>query len=198
MCRPPSAPTISLKAASTAAASATSNRLATAEPPAATTAATASPAATSLAVKLTTTLAPARPRATAMARPMPRDAPVTTAIFPVSSGMDPILPRICPERHNAVRIARRVHGQRRRDPTDEAGEHVPRAELDRARDAHRHQPLDRLFPAHGCGHLTREQLAHPNRILVGLRLDVGDDRHAGRRDVDAGELGGELLRRRLH
>src|SRR6185503_17906469 len=169
MCSAPSAATISLNAASTAAASATSKRLVVATPPAARTASTASPAAPSLAVKLITTLAPARPSATAMARPMPRDPPVTTAIRPSRSAMAHSLDasRRCGRRRrprqltDRLGIRRAVHHDRRCDALDQPGQHAPDADLDRPADTHCAQALDRLLPAHRRGHLAHQQLADP-------------------------------------
>src|SRR5436190_7951187 len=199
MCSPPSAAMISLKAASTAAESATSKRFVTAAPPAAATAAAASLAAASFAVKLMTTLAPARPSATAIARPMPRDPPVTTATRPESSPMG-CLPgdgRL-PERRNGRGIGRALDRDAGRDALHQAREDVPRAHLYRGRHAQGADALHRLFPAHRARDLSGQQLGDAGRVLVWRGLDVRDDRHARRRERHARELRRQPVGRGLH
>src|SRR6185295_17906016 len=103
-----------------------------------------------------TTFAPARPRATAMARPMPRDPPVTTATRPARSPMGCLLgDGRLPQRRYGRGISRALDLDFGRDALHQARDDVPRAHLDGGRDTQRGDALHRLFPADGARHLTR-------------------------------------------
>src|SRR5690242_20154198 len=98
---------------------------------------------------------------TAMARPMPRDPPVTSAAFPLKSNMV-----------GSVPLALGLEGRERLlerggvldvhrldtlvDALHEPGEHLPRADLHEARDAEAHHLLDALDPAHRGGDLIEQ------------------------------------------
>src|SRR5215468_5298901 len=97
------------------------------------------------------TLAPRRPSARAIERPMPCDAPVTSATFPVSALSWIAMSPLCSERVDFVGLADRRDVDRLGDALDEALEHRARAELVRARDAELRDRLDRLLPAHRRG-----------------------------------------------
>src|SRR5213078_817234 len=138
------------------------------------------------------TLAPRRPSATAIARPMPRDPPVTSATLPWSAvsvmAMAGFL-RWAASRGECVDLvglADRGGVDRRRDALDQALEHRARAELVTAGDAELGDPLDRLLPAHRPGDLLDQELADLPGIAGRLRRDIADHRHAGHRDRRAG------------
>src|SRR4051812_45038030 len=95
------------------------------------------------------------PSAAAIARPMPREAPVTNAT------------RWLP-------ICQRSQLDRRRDPLEQSREHRAWADFVRLVDAARLEVLDRLFPTHRSGHLAVQQLFDPRRVAVRLRGHVGD------------------------
>src|SRR3569623_2044582 len=119
--------------------------------------------------KLTTTFAPRRPSATAIARPIPCDAPVTSATLPANAlSMIAMTRSLCLERFDFVRLA---------DRRDEALEHSARAQLVRARHTALRDRLDRLFPTHRRGHLLEQQILDLRRILRRRRRHVRDDRH---------------------
>src|SRR6266481_7697780 len=103
------------------------------------------------------TFAPARPSAAAMARPMPREPPVTTATRPASSPMG-CLPRDgrLPERRNGVGVGRAVDFDRGRDALDEAREDAARPDLDGLGDAERRDRQNRLLPTDRARDLPRE------------------------------------------
>ena len=69
----------------TAASSATSHCIATASPPCSLMRDSVSSAAAALPAYITATFAPSAARATAIARPIPREPPVTTAVLSVKS-----------------------------------------------------------------------------------------------------------------
>src|SRR4051812_27521783 len=107
------------------------------------------------------TLAPRLPSAIAIARPMPRDAPVTSATLPCSAvsvmAMAALLLRDRAERGDLVGLADRGGLDRVGDPLDQALEHRARAELVGAGHAEPGDRLDRLLPAHRRGDLLDQE-----------------------------------------
>src|SRR5690242_13645430 len=138
--------------------------------------------------KLMTTFAPRRPSAIAIARPMPCDAPVTSATLPANALSVIAMTRSLFERFDFVRLADRRDANRLGDPLHETLQHRAAAELVRGGHAHRRHRLDRLFPAHGRGHLLHEQVLDLCRIRRRLCGHVRDDRHDGHVDRDVGDL----------
>src|SRR5664279_1363497 len=149
--------------------------------------------------KLTTTFAPRRPSATAIARPIPCDAPVTSATLPASALSVIAMTRsLCLERRHFVGLSNGGERDRRRDPLDETFQHGARAELVGGRHAELRDVLDRFFPAHRCGHLLKQQALDLRRILRRLGRDVCDDGHGRCRDREADHRDLEAIRGRLH
>src|SRR6185312_9846961 len=131
--------------------------------------------------KLMTTFAPRRPSATAIARPMPCDAPVTSATLPANAlSMIAMTRSLRGKRVDFVRLADRRHIDRLCDPLHETLEHRARAKLVRLRDAHLRDRLNRLFPANGRGHLLDQQILDLLWIRRRLRGHVRHHRHARR------------------
>src|SRR5690242_18687717 len=120
---------------------------------------------------------------TAMARPMPRDPPVTSAAFPLKSNMSVPFPL-------ALGLQRRERLLERRgvldvhrldalvDALHEPGEHLARADLHEARHAEPHHLLDALDPAYRGRHLVEEDRHDAPHLAVPLRLDVRHHRDA--------------------
>src|SRR2546425_1001282 len=168
--------TTSSKAASTEARSATSIARASALPPAAVISATASARrARSRAVR--TTVAPSAANALAIARPMPRDAPVTNETLPAREGMSGAWGRGRSPGGQGGGIVH-VEGPRPfRDLPDQAGEHGPRTDLDERLHAFLHQALDRRLPEDGSRDLADQPVAG---LVPGPHdpgLDVVDEGH---------------------
>src|SRR5512134_245086 len=178
--------------ASTWARSLTSNISTIPLPPAATREARVSRAPASFPTSLTTTVAPSAQNASAIARPIPRAEPVTSATFPASRIVPPPVPKFIPSTTKAVQgefsPEDRPHGiqvgggaERRRprflvDAADEAGEHFARPHLEegvRPRSLH---PPDRLLPAHRGRDLPEKDLRNPVPGIVGPGRHV---RHHG-------------------
>src|SRR6185312_7303684 len=122
---------------------------------------------------------PSAPSAMAMARPIPRDAPVTNATRLVSA-------------------IERPHLHRRRDALAQARQNVAGPDLERFVDTHRHELLHRLLPAHRARHLLEEELLDAPRIRVRLRGHIRYHGDGERRHLDALELGAKPLGGRLH
>src|SRR5450432_4159154 len=123
--------------------------------------------------KLTTTFAPRRPSATAIARPIPCDAPVTSATRPASALSVIAMTRsLCLERRHFVGLSDGGGLDRWRDALDEALQHRARAELVRLGGAELRDQLDRFFPAHRRGDLLDQQSLDLRRILRRLGRDV--------------------------
>ena len=118
-----------------------------------------------------TTSAPRRASSSAIARPMPRDAPVTIATLPANCAHDPAL--------NAVRLKSVDAGEMLgRLDVDERGsrailrpsprQHRAGPDLDERGDALGDEPAHDVLPAHRRRHLTDQRLDRGGRI--GLRL----------------------------
>src|SRR5258707_606980 len=126
---------------SSAARSVTSIPIASARPPrsviAAAVAAALSPRATA------TIVAPCWAKRSAIARPIPRDAPVTTATFPVRSNTQR-LDRLHIAGHGDVR-----HRRLAIDFADQPAQHRPRPNLNIRGDALRRKATDDFLPADG-------------------------------------------------
>ena len=117
------------------------------------------PRAPASLVAVPTTRAPRRPSSSAIARPMPREAPVTTAIHArswVGSGMV-FLPAGGQRRGQAVRILHRQHGEvgPSLDATVERREDLARPALDDRRDPARQHGPHGVGPAHRLVELFR-------------------------------------------
>src|SRR5579862_4421872 len=99
-----------------------------------------------------TTRAPWAASASAVARPMPRDPPVTIATFPLRSNTLPSSSAPEKRRHGVEpgRIGDAEDADALRDALDEAREHLPRTELERVRHALGRHALHRLHPLHGA------------------------------------------------
>src|SRR4051812_42437209 len=114
------------------------------------------------------TLAPRWPRATAIARPMPRDAPVTSATLPCSALSVMAMARgllVVPtlggsrgERLDFVRLADARGVDRLGDALDEVLQHRARAQLVGPGHPEPGDRLDRCLPAHRRGDLLDQQL----------------------------------------
>ena len=125
----------------------------------------------------TTTEAPAAASSMAIARPIPRDAPVTSAVLP-SSEQKPAHVR---QRLSRLLETREIVDRDRLDAPvdalDEPGEHVARADLDERRHSVVHELARRLREPHGRRQLVDEQRREPRR-----RLDMRRHRRHERRD----------------
>src|SRR6266550_5580578 len=195
---------------SAAGKSATLSALATALPPRARIASTTSSAtrreaprpSTSAPRSFTTTAAPSAASSSAIARPMPRPAPVTTAALPSSRPISGLLRRRgvheplehrrgrqaieLVERPVAVRLVERLHGARLRDE----GYRAPEAEEELA--VHPARVLAREEDDHGCHVVGVELLDLGDAAVLALdaallphlarAADLLVDRHPGPRD----------------
>src|SRR5690606_14347415 len=157
-----------------------------APPPAARRAPTAAAPASLGAVP--TTVAPCAANSSAMAAPIPRLAPVTSAISPFSTSDIPVLRNLCvldadsPVRKSFFPISQRgieVGGsadgagvQRFVDALDQASQHLARAAFGEAGDAARRQGLHALGPAHRQVELADQGVADGLHALVHFAVDV--------------------------
>src|SRR6202043_1165277 len=116
------------------------------------------------------TLAPACPKRTAVARPMPRLPPVTkTTCSEKPSAMDGLERGV-----HAGQILDIVDHGARENLLDQAGQGPPRTNLNVGVGAALLQPLDRPRPADWASQLAGQQPAALERILVDLRLSIED------------------------
>src|ERR1700730_1101516 len=114
--------------------------------------------------------APARPKRTAVARPMPRLPPVTrTTCSEKPSAMDGLEGGV-----HAGQILDIVDHGARENLLDQAGQGPPRTNLNVGVGAELLQPLDRLRPANWASQLADHQPADLERILVDLRISIED------------------------
>src|SRR5581483_2640644 len=136
------------------------------------------------------TVAPCPCSARAMAPPMPPEAPVTSAAFPVRSNIACLLGGL-QERFDVGRRVERQTSHLLVDALDQAGKDLARAALDQLLDLLRLHVLHALAPAHQAGHLLDQPLLDVHGIGDLRGEHVGDQRHARR-----GKR--HLLQRRLH
>src|SRR6266542_3668942 len=116
------------------------------------------------------TYAPQSARRRAMASPMPRDAPVTSAVFPLRSmRIGKPLNRL---------DVRHVHQlDRRVDALDQTREHVARSDFHDPPHTHGNHPLHRLDPTHWRGDLAQQRVAHRGGRSDRRRVDVRYQRY---------------------
>src|SRR2546421_1907045 len=111
------------------------------------------------------TVAPAWPKRTAVARPMPRLPPVTRTTWSAKpSAMEGAEQGV-----HAVQIFSIVDHRPGEDLLDQPGQRPPRPHLDEGVGAQLLQALDRLGPANWAGQLADHEPAD----VVGLRMDLG-------------------------
>src|SRR5882762_9564097 len=114
--------------------------------------------------------APARPKRTAVARPMPRLPPVTRTTWSEKpSAMDGLQGGI-----HARQILDIVDHRAREYLLDQPGQGLTRTNLNVGVGTELLQPLDRLRPAHRAGQLADHERADLDRILVDLRVGIVD------------------------
>src|ERR1700674_5088357 len=114
--------------------------------------------------------APARPKRTAVAPPMPRLPPVTrTTCSEKPSAMDGLERGV-----HTGQILDIVDYGARENLLDQAGEGPPRTNLNVGVDAELLQALDRLCPEHRASQLADHQPADLERILVNLGIGIED------------------------
>src|SRR5579863_10273373 len=135
-----------------------------------------------------TTLAPSAARRSAIARPIPREAPVTSAVFP--------LKRTC-----CVEIVHRAETRYlcvRQCPLHKTCQHSTGANLEEAIAAHLRQFLEYLNPPHWRVHLDSQFLAQRRWVQRGLRGGVRHNWHARRLEVCLLERASERAGGRSH
>src|ERR1700704_3357501 len=116
------------------------------------------------------TLAPARPKRTALARPMPRLPPVTRTTWSEKpSAMDGLQGAV-----HARQILDIVDHRARENLLDQSGQGLTGTNLNVGVGTQLLQPLDRLRPAHRAGQLADHEPADLDRILVDLRVGIED------------------------
>ena len=125
-----------------------------------------------------------------MARPIPREPPVTTATWPASS-------MTCP--HAA---SRRVLSSTTLtcaiDTPHERREYFSRSNLDDGFHSHVQQGLHRLLPADRCGHLIDQESRHPHLRPEGFGFHIGDHGHLHISEGDLGQFRLQTLGRGRH
>src|SRR3990170_5025761 len=179
-------------AASTRGASPTSKGDRTPLPPALSIPASTSRAAASLLAKFRTTTAPSEANLSATARPIPRDAPVTSATFPARRIVRNPFSKFIPSNSETVQgktspgqapdggqVRRRTENRRRDiplDPAHQSGEDLPRPDFEKRRHPHGPHPAHAFLPANGRYDLPEKGFRHPLPLAVGLRRHVGDHR----------------------
>ena len=110
-----------------------------------------------------------------MARPMPREAPVTRATWPaIATSLMPAAPSPRPATPGRDSVGRHRLGV---DALDHAGQHLARAALDDVRQPARAQRLHHLDPAHRAEGLAVERVAdrrrHRSRTATSMLLTTG-------------------------
>src|SRR6476660_4976497 len=156
---------------SSAARSVTSTPIASARPPrsviAAAVAAALSPRATA------TIVAPCCAKRSAIARPIPRDAPVTTATLPVRSNTQRL------DRRNILRRSDVCNLRLAVDAAHHAAQNCPRTNLNIRCDALGRKTTDDVFPPDWRRHLRDQGFDRVSPCPLRLRVDIGPNGHAG-------------------
>src|SRR5262245_55148649 len=154
-------------------------------------------AAPSGVVAVPSTVAPCVPSASAIARPMPRDAPVTIAICPSSIR---ILPTAGDRFINGCTLLERQHGDflATLDSSVEPCQHLARAALDNMSHPAGNHCAYGIGPAHRAEELAHQCLANFIRCPMFANVDGVDLRHDGRTHIDALESFAQFLRCRFH
>src|SRR4051812_45522956 len=119
------------------------------------------------------TIAPCSPSRFAVARPIPRDAPVTSATLPVRLNIDGRF-----DRCEIVGGAETDDGRRAMNLADHSAEHRARTHLNIRCDAFRRKALDHGLPSHGRRYLPDQRLDGRVRLALRLRVDIRHDRDA--------------------
>src|SRR5689334_22289110 len=141
-------------------------------------------AAPSAVVAVPTTVAPSCASAIAMALPIPRVAPVTSAICVESDPIVTARSSARPDRGERFFETGAIVDRERRhgfvDASRETGQHLARTAFDDVGDATRCKGLNRFAPAHGARRLEGQRAANRLRSRMLGDVDVMDDRN-GRR-----------------
>ena len=127
---------------------------------------------------------PAQPASLAMAAPMPRDAPVTSATLPVRSSIT-CSPHTAPAPIEIVRRSDGGHCASRWILRMSPLKHSARTHFNIRGDAIRRKAPDAVFPSHRRRHLAYQRLDSRRAVALGRRVDVGDDRNARDRESPA-------------
>src|SRR5674476_391083 len=156
-------------------------------------------AAPSSVVAVPITLSPRFASASAIAAPMPRDAPVTRATCPSNTTS---LMR-SPRKHvfyirQTGWIEQRHAIQFRINAFYQASKHLARAAFDDGRQATRLDGLHTLHPAHRPKSLPVKCITNAFRIHLHRNVNVIDQGNLGWRELDRGQFHFELLRRWSH
>src|SRR5690606_30429486 len=122
-------------------------------------------------VAVPTTVAPAAANSRAMARPMPRDAPVTRAILPASTGSDMSASQSIQRLPQGRRIGDVERIDFAVDALDQTGQDLARAAFDDVGDAVSLHGLDGFHPADRVPGLAYQ------RIADGIRIGGARDIH---------------------
>src|SRR5687768_7824246 len=202
---------------SIAPASETSTAAASAFPPAAAIASIASAALLPRAAPIT--VAPCAASFPAIARPMPREAPVTSATRPDKSIISfsgrarpriparllagPGMPRsalsqAALEGRQPVLVLDAVHGDAAIDLLDQAGEHRAGTQFDERPRAVRDEAFHHIFPANRRRYLPDERFDRLGGAALRLRIDVGDDGEGWIVRREGAQLGSETVLGGLH
>src|SRR5438309_3163450 len=164
-----------------ATASVTSAPTASARPPAPAIAATVAAALSPRAAA--TTIAPCAASLVAIARPIPRDAPVTSATRPVRSNME--------LRLDGRQIAGAANADDRglaMDLANQPAQNGARTHLNIRGDALGRKAVHHRLPAYGRRHLRDQRLHCLSSRAFGFRVNVGDHRHARILDLERAQL----------
>src|SRR5262245_3079224 len=187
----PSRDSMSLKHASTELAVATSSTVPRPCTPAADRYSSIARAPASL-VAVPITRAPRLPSSSAIARPMPRDAPVTNASWSLSMLL--LLAQL-ERRVERFRVLDRDHRQvgSLLDALVQRGQHLAGPAFDDRRDAAREHRAHGVGPTDGPEQLLAQSLADASRARVFLDVDGVDGRHVWQLDFDRCEACRELI-----
>src|SRR6516225_4077100 len=139
------------------------------------------------------TRAPCSANRAAIARPMPRDAPVTRATLPSRLNMS--------QRFNGceiVRAAETDRGSVADDLADQTAQHGAGTYLNIRCDAFERKPSHDVFPPDGCRHLAHQRINRGRRVALHRGVNIRDDWHARIGDSERAQLRFEPVLRRLH